>query len=79
LALALAVVSSAVAPTYTPSTMIGPLKLADFQLRKHTFEIHFAVPNWDMTSPLGAGQLLRAKASDMLGNGSSSATGSLPV
>src|SRR3954469_6306230 len=79
LARALAVVSSAVAPTLTPSTMIGPLKPTDFNFVNTALKSTLPVPNCDMTSAFGAAQSFAQKPVTCFAIGSSSASGSLPV
>ena len=53
LARALAVVSSAVAPTSTPSTMMGPLKPTLFSFANTVLKSTLPVPNCDITSAFG--------------------------
>ena len=69
LARAFSIVSCGVAPILQHSTMMGPLKPADFSFHEDAGEIDLARPNWIITSPLGAPAILRAEARHVLGDG----------
>jgi len=61
------------------STLIGPLNPAAFIALKTPAKSTFPVPNWDITSPLTAGQSLAQKPVTCWTIGFNSSIGSLPV